>query len=507
DDGEKFGIWPQTYHSVYEEKWLERFFEKLEENFSWLKTTTFAAYLAAYKPKGRVYVPCASYSEMLEWSLPEQTQEIYGHIVENIKQNQDQHACLPFIKGGFWRNFLVRYPESNAMHKKMLEVSGKVNAALKSGNKDPQLLQAQDELLAAQANDAYWHGVFGGLYMSHLRRSIYENLIKAENNLEQAVPPQSTFDCQTLDYNNDGRIEIIAASRKIKLYVAPEVGGKILELDYRPKNFNCLNVLSRHKEAYHQKIIDFVNNHSQQKDSHEAKTIHEQFRVKEKNLDQYLKYDWYDRGFAIEHFMGGWSDLQSFHNCNFGEQGDFVNQAYDFQCRPNGERWQILLSRAGHVWVDNVFAALRVEKKIIMFKDQSVVTIEYVLSNLENIKLELRFGSEYGFAGTTGHDDGCFYYSLCEKDKINNKYLDSIEENTGFQGIGIKDYFARVDAGWHFKETATIWRFPLETVSQSESGFERSYQGSVIMPLWRVILKPKGQWQTTIKFALKDLSD
>ncbi len=507
DDGEKFGIWPQTYHSVYEEKWLERFFEKLEENSSWLKTTTFTEYLDTYKPKGRVYVPCASYSEMLEWSLPEHAQQIYEHVVEQIKQNQDQHVYLQFIKGGFWRNFLVKYPESNAMHKKMLEVSGKVNAALKTGNKNPQLLQAQDELLSAQANDGYWHGVFGGLYMSHLRRSIYENLIKAENNLEQAVPRQDKFECQTLDYNNDGHLEIIAASRKIKLYLAPEVGGKIMELDYRPKNFNCLNVLSRHKEAYHQKILDAVNNNSQQKESHEAKTIHEQFRVKEKNLDQYLKYDWYDRGFAIEHFLSDWSDLQSFHNCNFGEQGDFVNQAYDFQYQAEGEQLHIKLFREGHAWVDNNFAALRVEKKISISKDQSVVTIEYVLINLENIKLELRFGSEYSFAGTTGHDDGCFYYGLNEKDKISNKYMDSIEESTGFQGIGIKDYFTRIDACWHFKETATVWRFPLETVSQSEAGFERSYQGSVIMPLWQVILKPKGQWQTTVKFVLKDLTD
>ncbi|MDD5131962.1 MAG: DUF1926 domain-containing protein [bacterium] len=507
DDGEKFGIWPQTYHSVYEEKWLERFFVKLEENSSWLKTTTFNEYLDTYKAKGRAYVPCASYSEMLEWSLPEQAQETYEHIVDRIKQHQDQHDYLQFIKGGFWRNFLVKYPESNNMHKKMLEVSGRVNAALQTGIKDPKLLQAQDELLAAQANDGYWHGVFGGLYMSHLRRSVYENLIKAENNLDAAIIPRDDLTCQTVDYNNDDSVEVIAAGKTVKIYVAPEVGGKILELDYRPKNFNCLNVLSRHKEAYHQKIKDFVSKHNKEQESNEAKTIHEQFRVKEKNLDQYLKYDWYERGFAIEHFLSDWGDLAAFHNCNFGEQGDFVNQTYNFQCQQNGDRLQILLAREGHVWIEKTFAALKVEKKITIFKEQSLVTIEYALTNLENSKLELRFGSEYCFAGTTGHDDGCFYYGLGAEDKIENKYMDSIEENKDFQGIGIKDYFTRIDACWQFSEAASVWRFPLETVSQSESGFERSYQGSVIMPFWPVILKPKSQWQTAIKFTLKDLTD
>ncbi|MDD5259854.1 MAG: DUF1926 domain-containing protein [bacterium] len=507
DDGEKFGVWPQTYQSVYEEKWLERFFVKLEENASWLKTTTFTEYLDTYKPKGRAYVPCASYSEMLEWSLPEHAQETYERVVDRIKQNQDQQEYLQFIKGGFWRNFLVKYPESNAMHKKMLEVSGRVNGVLKTGIKDAKLEQAQDALLAAQANDAYWHGVFGGLYMSHLRRSVYENLIKAENLLDETIVPLDGVTCQTFDYNNDDSLEIIATGKTLKLYVSPEVGGKILELDYRPKNFNCLNVLSRHQEAYHQKIKDFVSQHSQEQENQEAKTIHEQFRVKEKNLDQYLKYDWYERGFAIEHFLSEWGDLAAFHNCNFGEQGDFVNQAYDYKCRTEGEKLQIQLTREGHVWLDKLFAAVKVEKKITLVKSQSLITIEYTLTNLENTKLELRFGSEYCFAGTTGHDDGCFYYSLEDTAKIDNKYMDSIEENLESRGIGIKDYFTRIDACWQCSEPATIWRFPLETVSQSESGFERSYQGSVIMPFWQVDLKPKGQWQTTIKFTLKNIED
>ncbi|MDD5491603.1 MAG: DUF1926 domain-containing protein, partial [bacterium] len=167
----------------------------------------------------------------------------------------------------------------------------------------------------------------------------------------------------------------------------------------------------------------------------------------------------------------------------------------------------IRLIREGHVWFGKLFAAIKIEKKIIILKNQPLITIEYTLSNLENSKLELRFGSEYCFAGTTGHDEGCFYYSLNAKDKIDNKYMDSIEESKAFQGIGIKDYFSRIDAYWQFLEPAFVWRFPLETVSQSESGFERSYQGSVIMPFWQVALKPKGQWQTTIKFILKDLTD
>ena len=50
-------------------------------------------------------------------------------------------------------------------------------------------------------------------------------------------------------------------------------------------------------------------------------------------------------------------------------------------------------------------------------------------------------------------------------------------------------------------DTATLWRFPVETVSQSEAGFERVYQGSAIVPLWRITLKPGGKWAMGIKLG------
>src|SRR5207247_1313477 len=66
-----------------------------------------------------------------------------------------------FLRGGHWRNFLVKYPEANRMHKKMLALS-----ALCRARGDPPA--ARRAIGRAQCNDAYWHGVFGGLYLPHL---------------------------------------------------------------------------------------------------------------------------------------------------------------------------------------------------------------------------------------------------------------------------------------------------------------------------------------------------
>ena len=72
DDCEKFGVWPGTYDHVYKNGWLKRFLEALEGAGEWLETTTVSDYIASHAPLGRVYLPTASYAEMMEWALPPQ---------------------------------------------------------------------------------------------------------------------------------------------------------------------------------------------------------------------------------------------------------------------------------------------------------------------------------------------------------------------------------------------------------------------------------------------------
>ncbi len=122
DDGEKFGVWPETYHTVYEEGWLERFFTLIEQSGDWLETTTFSEYLKKEGPRGRVYLPTASYMEMGEWSLPTRAMKEYEDALAKVKHAPEFAGLRPFIKGGFWRNFLAKYPESNHMHKRMIMV-------------------------------------------------------------------------------------------------------------------------------------------------------------------------------------------------------------------------------------------------------------------------------------------------------------------------------------------------------------------------------------------------
>ncbi|HHT9132392.1 MAG TPA: alpha-amylase/4-alpha-glucanotransferase domain-containing protein, partial [Candidatus Tripitaka californicus] len=46
---------------------------------------------------------------------------------------------------------------------------------------------------------------------------------------------------------------------------------------------------------------------------------------------------------------------------------------------------------------------------------------------------------------------------------------------------------------------------PLMTVSQSESGFEKVYQGSTVLPLWRLSMRPGDRWELRIKWGVEEL--
>ena len=49
DDGEKFGMWPGTNKHVYENGWLDKFLNAIEENSDIVETTTFSEVLETMK--------------------------------------------------------------------------------------------------------------------------------------------------------------------------------------------------------------------------------------------------------------------------------------------------------------------------------------------------------------------------------------------------------------------------------------------------------------------------
>lgn len=147
--------------------------------------------------------------------------------------------------GSHWRNFLVKYSESNRMHKKMQALS-----LLCRRPGDPGA--ARRAIGRAQCNDAYWPGVFGGLYLPHLREAIWRSLALAERELRRG----EDLAAEVIDLDGDGHEEIWIHSDQFSALVSPTRGGAIEEFTVFAAGTNYANTLTRRREPYHETALD-----------------------------------------------------------------------------------------------------------------------------------------------------------------------------------------------------------------------------------------------------------
>ncbi|HEX9913092.1 MAG TPA: alpha-amylase/4-alpha-glucanotransferase domain-containing protein, partial [candidate division Zixibacteria bacterium] len=496
DDGEKFGIWPKTFEHCYEDRWLERFFEKLKENLDWIEMVHFRQALKELSPLGRIYLPTASYYEMMHWALlPEAFQE-FENFENALKEKDLFEKYGIFVRGGFWRNFLAKYPESNQMHKRMLYLNQKIKKLESSKNINKEkILQIRDECWKSQCNDPYWHGVFGGLYLSNLRKPIYEHLIRADKLIDElGHKDKNWIEYEVIDFDKDGKEEIIIESPVFNFYFAPQLGGVLYEMDFKPKDLNLLDILSRREEGYHRKLSEIKS--QELKTTEKFASIHDLVQVKEDGLEKLLTYDWYRRGSFIDHFLGKNTKLDDFARCQYPEQGDFVNQPYEQKINKKEDYLKLVLSRSGFVWVDNQKANINLIKKISLKGDKKELKIIYELVNKHSEPVNLWFGIEFNFGMLSCEDERKSFFV---KDKeLKEKKLNLKSEDENIESFGIKDKALGLLIYFKVDRPSSLWQFPLYTVSLSESGFEKTYQSTILFPNWKIRLNPEEVWQVKI---------
>jgi hypothetical protein len=518
DDGEKFGVWPETYEHCFKDKWIERFFGEIEKNGDWIELIHLRDVLKIFKPKGRVYLPTASYQEMSQWSLPPKAFQEYEEF-EHILKNQDLYERFGiFVRGGFWRNFLAKYPEANNMHKKMLLISDKIRKIERSEiqriestpkNKVEKanelvLSQAKDELWKGQCNCPYWHGVFGGLYLPHLRSAIYKHLIQAEKVIDALDHPKKNWtDHQILDFDKDGQDELLVHTPSLGLYFSLNLGGTLFELDFKPKSINLLDTLTRREEGYHKKLWE-LKEKSQIQKGEEVTSIHDQILTKEEGLEKYLIYDWYRRGSLIDHFLGEHTKLEDFSTCKYPEQGDFVNQPYLHKIEKGDGGLNVTLYRDGFVWIGEKRTPITVAKRILIKPNSSELDIFYLLINNHIERVNLWFGVEFNFA-MLSEDDQKRFYCMEEGHEIKGKKLASVSNAGKAFDFGIADQYLKLDINFKLDPPCQLWHFPIYTVSLSEAGFEKVYQSSVLFPHWKLSLAPEETWELRIVNKIADL--
>ena len=481
DDGEKFGVWPGTYDHVFTNQWLSSFFKALEENSDWLRLIHFRDALNVLPPHGRVYLPTASYMEMMQWTLPAKGFQEYEDFENRLKSDGlwDQYGI--YVRGGIWRSFLAKYDESNHMHKKMIHVSRKL--ARTDTLTPKQRTAAQDHLWAGQCNCPYWHGVFGGLYLPHLRHANYSELIRAEQIIDRAVHGQAPWvNAELKDMDTDGHDEVILENNRLTACFSP-LGGRMIELDDRLAAHNYLNILNRREEGYHRKLRQM---HQDNHDSGHVASIHDISSSKEEGLDRYLVVDPYRRGAWIDHFFSDPTTLEGFSKGKYSESGNFISEPYESRIRRQKNSVGLSLSRKGQVVHQDGIQPVQIEKKFTLKPDASEINAVYTIINPAGQPLDLWFGIEFGFAFHAGNDPERYYlFNSQDSDPL---LLNSLEEKEQIERFSLTDAYMNISIGLQTSTPGTVWCFPIETVSMSESGFERVYQGSVVLLHWRLHL-------------------
>jgi alpha-amylase len=501
DDGEKFGIWPMTFHSVYEEGWLERLFQLIGDHLDWIEPMPLGTYAHQSKPLGRIYLSCSSYMEMDEWSLPTEAMVEYGRVVERLKGSPEGEPIRRFLKGGFWRNFFVKYPESNDLHKRVLHLREKIGDEKRRSvpkSKDPLLY-----LHRAQCNDAYWHGVFGGLYLPHLRHAIYGNLIKAEALYDQQNHREKEWvELERLDFNGDGDEEVFIKNHEMVLLLNNR-GGCLLEMDDRSKAFNILGTLTRRKEGYHQKLLEAQEQELRVEASKaKTKTIHEIFDSKEQGLDQYLLFDGYRKASFLDHFIAESIDFESFRRGQYQEEGDFIGEIYETEVRRKGKSQEVLFSRSGALSQDGKKDPIKIEKSFSILTHQTIVKAAYQMI-YSGEKRKTNFGIELNINLLAG-DAPDRYYDI-PGHKLEDRKLASMGALDEVTEVQLIDEWNKMKVVLKTDQRCHLWRFPIETVSLSESGFEKIYQGSCLLLYWPLDLKPGGHFEVTIELGIEHL--
>ncbi|MCC7476874.1 DUF1926 domain-containing protein [bacterium] len=518
DDGEKFGVWPDTYEWVYEKGWLRDFFSALQENSSWVRLQLPAEMLAQRQPAGRVFIPCRSYKEMGEWA----------------RLDPDSPAdSAP----GHWRSFLAKYPEIYDFYRRMCSVSRRLSVM--AGEADGrEYAQARAALQRAQCNCAYWHGVFGGVYLNYLRAALTGNLLEAEqlcNSMDAAAaldtPEQASRRRiqQASPWQHEGLSDLLAGGTnlqgqpgqlravdgggvyarlpfsgarlralddnwgELQLDASPELlqqlaaGGKsdfLLEdagrlcawfdgahglclrrLDYYPTRFCWTDVLARRREHYHHKVED-ASTHA----AGEHESIHDRVLLKEEGLEQRLLVDPHQR--------------VSFVSC-FGQ----VDSPQQFLLRQeSGGPPQLRWRDYGLSGALELHSGSKAALSCVLEHGPFTLRKSAALASFGALELQVRLES-----GELPPGSGLFWLEFnltVLTDTATDRWLEADgarqslsagSDLPAVRNVALVDQWQQARLELSLAGPARLLSYPVYTVSSSEGGFEKTYQGTCIM--------------------------
>jgi len=495
DDGEKLGLWPGTHAWVHQQGWLEDFLAALEENAGWLETAAPGEALDAEPPRGRIYPPAGAYPELGAWSLPCEAALRLARLKQRAGEAGLEDELDVFLRPGGFAGFAAKYDAADRLRQKMLVVSRKLATARREAaewSEDHE--QARLGLYRAQGHDATWHGLFGGVYLPHLRQAAYRDLLEAEcalDRMSQGDGAWIAFD--QLDLDADRSDEALVESAELNAYLAPQHGGSLTELDHRASLSNLLDVLTRRPETYHRAEPAPAGAGPEPAASDEATLVGQ------------LGEDAFPRRGFMDRFPAPATQLEGLQRGSYQEEGDFVAGAYQVVRMGIDEEgdcdFKAELARAGRLTRDGRSLPLEIVKRYAIPVDRAEVRVGYTLRNPGPEPLAFVFCPELNLGLST--PEACSW----EYDGVvgPGPRAATAGEVQGTRWIALVDQHRRLRVRLECSPAASLWRHPVESLTRTESGLVRILQGVALAPRFELALGPGEELELSLRLELQAL--
>ncbi|HXF81150.1 MAG TPA: alpha-amylase/4-alpha-glucanotransferase domain-containing protein, partial [bacterium] len=235
------------------------------------------------------------------------------------------------------------------------------------------------------------------------------------------------------------------------------------------------NVLTRRREAYHAQLVA----PAAPAEGEGLESIHTaRVRVKDEGLERLLTVDRYRRASFLDHFL---PDGSAIDGVLAGGASPLATAAYAARAARMGTGLFAVLTGEGG-GPNGGGPVVRVRKRFEAEAAEPVLRAAYEVTNVSGAALRAVFGVETNWAitdpGAAVHVDGAAAPAGTRR---------TVENATrvAFSDVGWPGPVSLV-----LSRVAAVHLVPLETVSSSEGGLERIFQGLTCLAAWPLLLDP-----------------
>jgi alpha-amylase len=275
----------------------------------------------------------------------------------------------------------------------------------------------------------------------------------------EAVLAEPTRETVTVaDVNGDGRAEILLQSGALAVTVNPAHGGTLSEIAAIARRHDLADVLTRRPEAYHDRLGGGA--------AAGMRSIHDPAPEKEPGLQRWLTYDRFRRVSLLDGLFGDDGDVDPVEPWSASRLA--LGEAVFDHAVDTAAARAILRHRV------EASESLEIDKRIRV--DDATLDVGYRLTGSGG--LHGRWGVQWNLALSAGEAPGR-YLTAPERPS-----LGSTGRLSGATEIGLVDEWLGLTARLRWSPPAEVAWGPVETVSVSEAGYERIYQGLALLLLW-----------------------